>query len=219
MTATPSFIEARDFLLRHRDDYTTAYRDFVWPKLDLFNWAIDHFDAMARGNSATALHIVGDDGSEVKRSFEQMSQRSSQVANFLRGLGVRRGDRILLMLGNELPLWEVMLASIKLGAVLIPATALLTTEDLRDRLERGEVRHVVTASAQAAKFESLTGTTYTRISVGAPVAGWHRFEDATHGKHRGSHVLARRPAVRRPTDQPLGSQPQRLRSRASRISP
>jgi acetyl-CoA synthetase len=177
MTPTPSFIEARDFLLRHRDDYTTAYRDFVWPKLDRFNWAIDHFDVMAHGNSATALHIVGDDGSEVKRSFEQMSQRSSQVANFLRGLGVRRGHRILLMLGNELPLWEVMLAAIKLGAVLIPATSLLTTEDLRDRLERGEVRHVVTASAQTAKFESLPGG-YTRISLGAPVVGWQRFEDA-----------------------------------------
>jgi acetyl-CoA synthetase len=177
MNPTPSFHEARDFLLRHRDDYTTAYRDFVWPKLDRFNWATDHFDTMARGNPATALHIVGDDGSEVKCSFEQLSQRSSQVANFLRGLGVRRGDRILLMLGNELPLWEVMLAAIKLGAVLIPATSLLTTEDLRDRLERGEVRHVVTASAQTPKFESLPGD-YTRISIGTPVTGWQRLEDA-----------------------------------------
>lgn len=179
MTAHPTFIQARDFLLRHRDDYTTAYRDFVWPKLDRFNWAIDHFDVMARGNVAAALHIVGDDGSEVLRSFEQMSQRSSQVANFLRGLGVRRGDRILVMLGNELPLWEVMLASIKLGAVLIPATSLLTTEDLRDRLERGEVRHVVTASAQTAKFEALAGD-YSRISFGDAVVGWQRFEDAAN---------------------------------------
>src|SRR5450432_1023971 len=151
-TTSPSFIEARDFLLRHRDDYATAYRDFGWPKLDRFNWALDYFDVMARGNASPALHIVGEDGSETKRSFEEMSRRSSQVANFLRALGVRRGDRILLMLGNELPLWEVMLASIKLGAVLIPATSLLTSEDLRDRLERGRVRHVVTASAQAAKF-------------------------------------------------------------------
>ena len=174
---TPSFTEARDFLLRHRDDYSTAFRDFAWPKLDRFNWAIDHFDAMARGNSATALYIVGDDGSELKRSFDELSQRSSQVANFLRGLGVRRGDRLLLMLGNELPLWEVMLAAIKLGAVLIPATSLLTTDDLRDRIERGDVRHVVSASAQAAKFAELPGN-YTRISIGEPVPGWHRFEDA-----------------------------------------
>jgi acetyl-CoA synthetase len=177
MTSNPTFSEARDFLLRHRDDYATAYRDFVWPQLDRFNWALDHFDAMARGNTAPALHIVGEDGSEVRRSFEQMSQRSSQVANYLRGLGVRRGDRILLMLGNELPLWEVMLAAIKLGAVLIPATSLLTTEDLRDRLDRGEVRHVVTASAQTAKFAALPGD-YTRIAIGEPVPGWRNFDDS-----------------------------------------
>ncbi|MDQ2927796.1 MAG: AMP-binding protein [Pseudomonadota bacterium] len=172
-----SFIQARDLLLRHRDDYATAYREFRWPVLDQFNWALDHFDVMARGNTAPALHIVGEDGSEMKCSFEEMSQRSSQVANYLRGLGVKRGDRILLMLGNELPLWEVMIASIKLGAVLIPATSLLTTDDLRDRIERGDVRHVVTASAQTDKFAPLAGD-YTRVSIGEPVPGWQRFEDA-----------------------------------------
>jgi acetyl-CoA synthetase len=177
MASTTTFLQARDFLLSHREDYDTAYRDFRWPALGQFNWALDYFDAIARNNDAPALHIVAVDGSEVKRSFRQMSERSAQVANHLRGLGVRRGDRVLLMLGNELPLWEVMLAAFKLGAVLIPATALLTTEDLRDRLERGEVRHVVTASAQASKFAPLPGS-YTRVSIGEPILGWHRFEDA-----------------------------------------
>ena len=182
-TATRSpFTAARDFLLKQREDYATAYRDFRWPVLEHFNWALDHFDAIARAADtaeATALHLVGEDGSELKRTFRQMSERSSQVANHLRALGVRRGDHILLMLGNELPLWELMLASFKLGAVLIPATALLTTEDLRDRLERGAVRHVITASAQAAKFALLPGD-YTRIGIGEPVAGWQRFEDAAY---------------------------------------
>ena len=177
MTANPTFIEARDFLLRHRDDYETACRDFVWPKHDEFNWAIDHFDAMARGNDAPALFIVGDDGSEVKKSFAQMSARSSQVANFLRRLGLKRGDKLLLMLGNELALWEVMLASIKLGAVLIPATSLLTTEDLSDRLDRGNVRHVITSSAQTAKFDGLPGS-YTRVAIGAAVGGWQNYADS-----------------------------------------
>ncbi len=179
MEPTTTFLQARDFLLAHRDDYDIAWRDFRWPALDRFNWALDHFDAMARDNDAPALHIVGEDGSEIKRSFRQMSERSSQVANHLRSLGVRRGDRVLLMLGNELPLWELMLASIKLGAVMVPATALLTTEDLRDRLERGEVRHVVAASAQAGKFAPLPGD-YTRLSIGEPVPGWQRFEDAAN---------------------------------------
>jgi acetyl-CoA synthetase len=171
------FHAARDLLLRLRDDQPAAVREFRWPRLDRFNWALDHFDAIAHGNDRTALHIVGEDGSEVKHSFAEMSKRSAQVANHLRSLGVRRGDRILLMLGNELALWDVMLAAIKLGGVVIPATSLLTPADLRDRLERGQVRHVVAASAQAGKFAGLDGG-YTRIAVGDAVPGWQRFADA-----------------------------------------
>jgi len=175
--ATDAFLKARDFLLQHRTDYDTAYRDFQPPQLTEFNWALDYFDTMARGNDAPALLIVGEDGSEIKRSFAQLSQRSDQVANHLRSLGVKRGDRVLLMMGNELPLWELMLACIKLGAVMIPATALLNAEDLQDRLDRGEVRHVVAASEQAPKFAGLAGD-YSRMTVGPAVAGWHRFEDS-----------------------------------------
>ncbi|MDE2081555.1 MAG: AMP-binding protein [Burkholderiales bacterium] len=177
MDSTATFHAARDLLLRLRDDPATAVAEFRWPVLTEFNWALDHFDRIAQGNDAPALWIVGEDGSEVRRSFAQMAQRSAQVANYLRGLGVRRGDRVLLMLGNELALWELMLAAMKLGAVLIPATALLTTDDLRDRLDRGAVRHVVTASAQAAKFDPLPGV-YTRIAVGAPVPGWQAYADS-----------------------------------------
>ena len=179
MAATDSaaFTRARDFLLAHRTDYDTAYRDFRWPQLTEFNWALDHFDPLARGNDATALHIVEEDGRETRRSFAELSARSDQVANWLRAQGVKRGDRVLLMLGNELALWELMLACIKLGAVMIPATMLLTPEDLRDRLERGGVKHVAVASEQAAKFADLPGR-YTRITVGAAVPGWLRFEDS-----------------------------------------
>ena len=179
MAATDSaaFTRARDFLLAHRTDYDTAYRDFRWPQLTEFNWALDHFDPLARGNDATALHIVEEDGRETRRSFAELSARSDQVANWLRAQGVKRGDRVLLMLGNELALWELMLACIKLGAVMIPATMLLTPEDLRDRLERGGVKHVAVASEQAAKFVDLPGR-YTRITVGAAVPGWLRFEDS-----------------------------------------
>ena len=179
MAATDSaaFTRARDFLLAHRTDYDTAYRDFRWPQLTEFNWALDHFDALARGNDSTALHIVEEDGRETRRSFAELSARSDQVANWLRAQGVKRGDRVLLMLGNELALWELMLACIKLGAVMIPATMLLTPEDLRDRLERGGVKHVAVASEQAAKSADLPGR-YTRITVGAAVPGWLRFEDS-----------------------------------------
>ena len=119
------FIAARDFLFRHREDYATAYRDFQWPKLDRFNWALDYFDVMARDNARPALWLVDEDAGETKLTFAQLSERSNRVANELRALGVRRGDRMLLMLGNVVPLWECMLAAMKLGAVIVPATMLL----------------------------------------------------------------------------------------------
>ncbi len=177
MSAARPFIEARDFLLQHRNDYLAATRDFRWPVLTEFNWALDYFDALAAGNERPALWLVGEDGSEHKRSYAQMSARSNQVANWLRSLGVARGDRILLMLGNEIPLWETMLAAMKLGAVVIPATTLLAPDDLIDRFERGNVRHVVAGSANADKFAAVPGG-YTRIAIGAAVAGWHSFSEA-----------------------------------------
>jgi acetyl-CoA synthetase len=150
------FVRARDFLLAHRTDYATAYAGFEWPILSEFNWAIDYFDVMACENNAPALWILEEDGGEAKLSFEEISQRSNQAANFLRHLGLRRGDRILLMLGNEVALWEIMLASIKLGTVLIPATTLLTAQDVRDRVERGEVKCAITSASLADRLRDMT---------------------------------------------------------------
>ncbi|OMQ29135.1 AMP-binding protein [Pseudomonas putida] len=165
------FLAARDFLLAHRTDYATAARDFRWPQLNEFNWALDYFDAMAEGNHANALWIVEEDGSEQRYSFQQLAARSNQVANHLRALGVRRGERVLLMLGNDVALWETMLAAFKLGAVVIPATALLTPDDLGDRIERGQVRHLVVGAAHVDKFDGL-GDGCSRICVGPAPAGW-----------------------------------------------
>ena len=180
MGARSSFHEARDLLLSLRDDQAAASAAFAWPRLDTFNWALDHFDGLARHPEhadAPALWIVEEDGGETRRTFRELATRSDQLANHLRDLGVGRGDPILLMLGNELALWESMLAAIKLGAVVIPATALLTTDDLRDRFERGHVAHVIAGSAQAEKFAPIPGD-YTRIAVGSPVEGWHDFGDS-----------------------------------------
>ena len=147
---------AREFLLANRTDYDTAYRDFCWPEIERFNWALDWFDGeLAVGPLANepALTIVGDGAASL--TFAELSERSNRVANGLRALGVKRGDRILLMLGNVAPLWETMLAAMKLGAVVIPATTLLTPTDLADRFERGRARHVVAASGETADRKSV----------------------------------------------------------------
>jgi acetyl-CoA synthetase len=178
-----AFLSARDFLLRHRTDYDTAVRDFRWPLLDRFNWALDYFDAMAAGNDRPALHIVGEDGSEVLRTFRDLSSDSNRVANYLRGIGARRGDRLMVMLGNELALWETFLAAMKLGVVVIPATALLTRDDLQDRIDRGRVRHVVASGLPARKLEGLRGD-FTRTIVNGDVPGWRRYEESREADAR-----------------------------------
>jgi acetyl-CoA synthetase len=176
MSSTETFRRARDFLVRHREDYETAYREFRWPALDRFNWALDWFDMLADGNARTALHIVEDYGAEVRLSYAELAERSNRVATYFRRHGVERGHRILMMLPNCVQIWEVMLAAMKLGACVIPATTLLTPDDLRDRIERGKVRHVVADPAGAEKLHAVEGV--GRHVVGELVPGWMPFEDA-----------------------------------------
>ncbi|HEY0560503.1 MAG TPA: AMP-binding protein [Frankiaceae bacterium] len=168
---------ARDLLLRHREDYAAAREQFAWPELTEFNWALDWFDPLAAGNDRPALWIVEEDGSEGRWSFAELSRRSDQVAGWLRTQGVRAGDRLVLMLGNQVELWEMLLAAAKLRAVVIPATSLLSPTDVRDRMARGRARHVVATAAATAAFAGVPGD-YTRIAVGGAVPGWLPYADA-----------------------------------------
>ncbi|WP_031511267.1 AMP-binding protein [Streptomyces megasporus] len=171
-TPTEAFRAARDVLLRHREDHAAAREEFRWPSLTHFNWALDWFDPVAEGNDRTALHIAEEDGSETTVSFEEMRVRSDRVANRLRELGVRAGDRVLVMLGNQVELWETLLAAMKLRAVVIPATPQLGPADLTDRIERGRAAHVVVRAADTGKFDDVPGD-YTRVAVGSGAApGW-----------------------------------------------
>jgi acetyl-CoA synthetase len=170
------FRAARDFLLTHRQDYATAYRDFEWPQPEHFNWALDWFDAIARDNDKPGLWVIDEDGTETILSFSELARRSDSLASWLRVNGVRRGDATLLMLGNRAALWECTLALIKLGAVIIPSSTLLTPADLSDRVARGNVAHVIAESTQAGHFAGVTGD-YTRVAVGDRVDGWLHYDD------------------------------------------
>jgi len=180
-----TFEEARAFLLRHRTDYDAAVKGFRWPDPVPFNWALDWFDAgLARdpeSRDRTALWIVeaGHDR-ETQLSFAALSRRSNQVANFLRAQGLKRGDHLLLLLGNVVPLWESTLAAMKLGVVVIPATTLLTADELQDRLNRGRARAVVASDDQIGKFSALRSEGLVRIVVGASKQpdGWRSFDQA-----------------------------------------
>ena len=179
-SATAAFRAARDLLLRYREDYDSARREFAWPEPGEFNWALDWFDVIAAEHpDRTGLRIVAED-EDTRLTYAELAARSAQVANWLRGLGVRRGDRVLLMLGNAAPLWEIVLAVMKLGAVMIPSSTLLQPADLADRIPRGNVRHVITEASLTGKFADVPGD-WTRVAVGPgePAgAGWHAYSDS-----------------------------------------
>lgn len=180
MTAYQAFTAARDFLQQHRTDYETAVGGYRAPVLTEFNWALDYFDIEARGNNTAALRVAAADRSEQVLTYAEISASSSQAANYLRSLGVKRGDCVLLMLPNRVELWELMLAAMKLGAVTVPTTMLVSGADLADRLERGAIRHVIAQASEAPKFADMAGD-YTRITVGGEVEGWHCFDSGRTG--------------------------------------
>ena len=180
--STAAYRAARDLLQDHRDDYQAASTQFSWPVLEEFNWATDWFDVLAAEHpDRDALRVLTED-SDTQLSYAEMAARSDQLAGWLRGLGVQRGDRLLLMLGNIAPLWESILAAMKLGAVIVPASTLLGAADLADRVTRGAIRHVITESAHTAKFGAIADE-LTRIEVpsgaAGPAAGWHAYADFT----------------------------------------
>jgi acetyl-CoA synthetase len=191
MSHCERFIAARDLLLRLRDDLEAAGREFRWPRFEEFNWARDYFDVIAQNNQSPALRVVSAGAAEECLTFAQLARRSSQVANFLAAQGVGPGDRILIMLANVVPLWETMLAAIKLGAVIIPATTLLERTELRDRLERGSVKVVVTTSGLVDRFDGL-GTAVVRVAVGEARAGWIPYEKSYSAHERFAAVAPTR---------------------------
>ncbi|MEU5313654.1 AMP-binding protein [Streptomyces sp. NPDC021562] len=166
-----AYARERDLLLELRDDLDTARQKFTWPRPEMFNWALEWFDVIADGNQRPALELVEDDGSVSAVSYHELSVRSDQLANWLAGLGIRRSDRVMVVLGQQVELWETILACLKLGAVVIPAYTSLTRAEATDRITRGGVRHLVARSDTAPLFDEVE--LRTRIAVGPPVAGWH----------------------------------------------
>ena len=177
MTTTETFRRARDLLLRHHGDPERARAEFRWPELDAFNWVDDWFDVIAEGNRRPALQIVRDPSGLESLRFDELAERSRRVARYLRDAGVARGDRVLVMLTNVAPLWETMLAAMRLGAVVIPATPQLTPDDVDDRIARGGARHIVTDEEGAAKLRNPERLV-SRLVVGGDAPSFTRYDEA-----------------------------------------
>ncbi|RKT02610.1 acetyl-CoA synthetase [Streptomyces sp. 3211.6] len=177
---TEAFRAARDLLLAHGDDLDAAHRAFRWPRPAAFNWALDWFDAVAARRDGPALRLAraGDPAGDVTVTWRALSRRSAQVANWLRGQGLRRGDPVMLLLDNRVPVWETMLAAIKLGAVLIPTYITATPAELADRADRGGVRFVVAEAALAGRYGPGPHP-WRGVAVGGPPPpGWSSYEES-----------------------------------------
>ncbi|MEO8518995.1 MAG: AMP-binding protein, partial [Dermatophilaceae bacterium] len=115
--AYAQFRSARDLLLSARTDYDKAVASYEPPRPQDFNWALDWFDKVATDattGARIALRLVEADGTSQSVTYAEMSARSSQVASWLSSIGAVKGDRLLLMLGNQVELWETLLGCIKL---------------------------------------------------------------------------------------------------------
>ncbi len=178
--ATLAYRAARDQLLALRDDPDEARRRFDFPHVGpVFNWAYDWFDVIAAGNDRPALVVVDDDGTRTTRTFSELADRSARIGAWLRAKGLGKGDPVVLMLGNEVALWETMLAAMKAEAVIVPTTTALGPDDLSDRVLRSGARAVVCGPQDTHKFDAV-GVDLVRLCVGA-VDGWSDVAEALDG--------------------------------------
>ncbi len=136
------FLELRDFV-QQVQSYEEAVKGFQWPRLTKFNWATDYFDKIAENNDKPALIYADTEGNESIRTFDEMRRKSNQTANFLSDLGLQKGDRVMIMMDTSVEIYELFLGIMKLGGIIIPASTLLSPQDISDRIRRGKINFFV----------------------------------------------------------------------------
>ena len=150
---------------------------------DKFNFAFDVVDAIARKTpDKTAMVYVADDLTDRRLSFRDMKRGSAQCANYFKSLGIKKGDRVMLVLRSHLEFWFAILALHKLGAVAIPATVQLQVHDYEYRFKAAKVSAIVcTADGDPAgcvdEAEANCGIKLTKILVGGSREGWHDYDE------------------------------------------
>ena len=150
---------------------------------DKFNFAFDIVDEIAK-KAPEKLAMLYIDKHKVERrfTFNDMKRASNQCANYFKSLGIKKGDRVMLVLKRHYQFWYAILALHKLGAVAIPATNLLQEHDFDYRFNAAEVSAIVcTADGDVAHQVDLAApaspTLKTKILVGGEREGWHNFDE------------------------------------------
>jgi acyl-coenzyme A synthetase/AMP-(fatty) acid ligase len=156
-------------------DYAQTCREFRWDVPEYYNFAVDVVDRWGEDAEKLAMVWVNERGDEERLTFRRFTVRSNQVANALRTMGIRKGDRILIMLPRVPEWWEVVLGMMKIGAISMPGTTLLTPKDVAYRIQSAEAAAVITDEEGALKVEQVVNecpTLRLKILLGAEREGW-----------------------------------------------
>jgi acetyl-CoA synthetase len=176
---------------RNMTDYEATYRSFRWERPEHFNFAVDVMDRHAAERpDAPALQWSDEGGRARVYTFQEVRQHSLHAARFLTGLGLKRGDRVFVMMPRIPEWWFLVLGCIRVGIVFMPGTPMLTTKDIRYRLVAAEANGVIADASCLERFEGLVGTgrVETWVAVGAAPSPWVRY--TPDSADTGSHGLA-----------------------------
>ncbi len=150
---------------------------------DEFNFAYDVIDALAEKNpDKLALLHIGNDKTERRFTFSEMKRASNQCANYFRSLGIKKGDKVMLILKRHYQFWFIMLALHKIGAIAIPATNQLKEHDITYRVNKAGVKAIICTADGEVSYEvekSLkeTKTLEHLIMVNGSRGGWRNFDE------------------------------------------
>ncbi len=161
-------------------DYKTTYDNFKWNVPEFYNFALDDFDKWTGDKTKTALITVSEDGTAAtKLSFWELSMLANKFANILKKTGLKRGDRVFLMLPRSEEWYIAMLGMIKAGVVAMPTPNLVTGHDIDYRINSAGAVMALTNEEGAAKVDAakdkIPGLKY-RIITGKSRSGWESFE-------------------------------------------
>jgi acyl-coenzyme A synthetase/AMP-(fatty) acid ligase len=162
-------------------DYEQACREFRWEVPEHYNFAVDVVDHWGEDAQKLAMLWVNERGDEKRLTFRDFTVRSNQVGNALRTMGIRKGDRILIMSPRLPEWWEAVLGIMKIGAISMPGTTLLTPKDVAYRIQAAEAVAVITDEEGALKVEQVANecpTLRLKIVLGAEREGWVNYARA-----------------------------------------
>ncbi|HHU84060.1 MAG TPA: AMP-binding protein [Clostridiales bacterium] len=165
------------------EDENGLLKEIKFKNTDSFNYAFDIVDILGREKpDKLAMVHIANDGTEEKFTFKDIKDKSNQVANYFTSLGIKRGDKVMLILKRHYQFWFSILALHKIGAIAIPATNMLVQHDLTYRFKVGGISAVVcTADGETAhevdKAEAELDISLTKVIVNGDREGWHNFND------------------------------------------